>query len=296
MVATPAVTSRSHVCWLFDGHDSFRRAAVEFLAAGALRGDLLLYATREGRTDDVVEDLAEAPKVARRVTARSLVPSSTRELYAPDGTFDRDRQLARYEQLTVSAVREGFAGLSVVTEATSLVPDDPARAAAVEYELAVDALANRLPVSALCAYDAEVLGGAAAAQLCMVHPQRRAGPAADCGFSLFHDRGVLRLAGEIDAANHHLAAVAFRAAVATTTRTDVAIDLADLTFIDVPGLQELALLARRLTAGGRQLTLVQVPSAVQRACMLLGDDGLGRAVERGRRAQQTVERSPHVQG
>ncbi len=280
VVAAPPVGSRSHLCWMFDGHEAFRRASVEFLRAGVARGDRLLYVTADGSADELVRDLASLPDVADHVTARSLVPSSTRELYTPDGRFDRAGQLARYEQLTTTALGEGYAGLSVVTEATSLGPDDAARGAAIEYELAVDALAARLPVSAMCAYDAGVLGEAAA-QLSVVHPQRRtAFPAEDPGFSLFHDNGVLRLVGEIDIANRRLFALACDAAVATTTRADVVIDLADLAFIDVSGLRQLACLAHELAVAGRDLTLTRAPALAQRCIPLLGSRDLATAVER----------------
>lgn len=251
---------------------------MEFLLDGAARSDRLVYVADRPDAAALAGDLALCFDVERHVAEGSLQLVPVHDLYEPDGRFDDDRQVARYRELTARAIRDGYAGLRVAADATSLVGTPEARSTFVGYELAVNAVMDAAPFSALCGYDTAVLGEAAAMELCVVHPQRHAPPDLDPGFSLFHRSGALKLVGEVDFANSEL----FEVALSAVDRTaHIVIDLSDLDFVDVRGLHHLESLASAALAAGGSLRLTRARPIIRRCCEAARMDTLAAAVEVG---------------
>lgn len=85
-------------------------------------------------------------------------------------------------------------------------------------------------------------------------------------------RAVLTLRGEFDAATAHLLAEAFDAALAR--RGDVEMDLNDVSFIDLHGLDAIVSGKQRLEREGRRLVLTGVPRILQRLVTLTHSEQL----------------------
>ena len=261
------------MCWHFDPSDGFRDAAVRFLSEGDRHNERLMYVADGESAAALYAQLDELGEVDRRVADGSLTAVPLRELCQLGAGFDGAEQVARYRELAEAAERDGFGGLRVAADVTSIVIDENARRPFLDYELAVDALMAELSLSALCAYDASVLGPAGA-QLSVVHPQRHVPPCDDPGFSLFRDGdGIFRLAGEVDVRCRELFSVALETA-ASAAQDEVVLDLGDLGFVDVAGLTRLWRWADELSAQGRTVRLERVPGIVQRCCTHLGFESL----------------------
>lgn len=259
----PTADAGGHVCWVFRDDDSLRQAAVAFLREGLTRNERLLYVADESSGAGLEEDLAGLGDLGSLVGSGTLTLLDVRSLYEPGGTFHVDRQVRTYRELTASAVAAGGSGLRVVADATALVATPEARRRFVRYETAVDRLMAEEPMTALCAYDERALGPAVR-ELCAVHPQRHARPAADPGFCLYHDRVGLRLAGELDVANHAVLAQALECALAGL-RGDAVLDVAGVRFADARALTLLDQMGRRLRSQARSLRLIGAPPLLRRS-------------------------------
>lgn len=88
------------------------------------------------------------------------------------------------------------------------------------------------------------------------------------------DDALLAVRGEIDVSNRFQLEGPLTAAVAADV--NVAIDLAEVSFMDIGSVQLLALTERELATRGRRLVAVHPQTAVRRVFFLLGVDHLLR--------------------
>jgi ABC-type transporter Mla MlaB component len=252
-----------HVCWGFDDDVAFRRAAGAFLAEGHERGDRLLYVADAGVAE--MREHLSGLDVERLVHDGGLLLRPVGELRRPGRAFDWRRQIETYRALAHAAVEDGYRGLRLAAEATSLVTTAAARRAFVDYELAVDRLISQEPIAALCAYHETTLGPALE-ELVAVHPTRHGTASAAC--QAYYDGDVLHIAGEVDLST----ATVFEAALAVLhSDTGVSrVDLAELRFIDVASLVRFSEVADALAGSGRRLRLLNAPAFLRRCVDILG--------------------------
>lgn len=280
LLARPAGVERGdHVCWAYEDDAAFEDAAVRFLAEGLARGDRLLWVGdgAEERLRRSPGALADVDGLTARGTLRVL---SVAEGYSAAGTaaagpMTPERQLAFYDAATRRAIDDGYRGLRVVAEITTLAADEAQRAQLLRWEhLADDYVAHGPGFSALCAYRADLLPSDVVADVVSLHPLAHADGLATA-FHLWFDEGVLRLGGDVDAFS-----AGRLARLLATTHVDaqvVALDLADLAFIDLAGVRALATWSQELSDGGRRLVLRGASRLVRRMWELLGAPG-GAAV------------------
>lgn len=264
--STPTTARHDHVCRLVHGDDGFREVALGFLSTGLTHGERLLYVAERDEAA-LAADLSPLGDVDDLVASGSIVLLSAHGLYEPGGTFDGAEQVTRYRELTGQAVADGFSGLRVAADATAFAITHAARRHFVRYELAVDRLMSQAPMSALCAYDVTRIG-AAAGELCAVHPEDDAPPELSPGFRLCFGSEGLRLSGELDLRNTELLETALSSAVACSDER-VVIETSGLAFIDVRSMATLDRLRRELRTTGRDLVLTGAPPLLRRWASLL---------------------------
>lgn len=273
LLARPAGVERGdHVCWAYEDDAAFEDAAVRFLAEGLAEGDRLLWVGdgAEERLRRSPGALADVDGLTARGTLRVL---SVAEGYSAAGTaaagpMTPERQLAFYDAATRRAVDDGYRGLRVVAEITTLAADEAQRAQLLRWEhLADDYVAHGPGFSALCAYRADLLPSDVVADVVSLHPLAHAdGPAT--AFHLWFDEGVLRLGGDVDAFS-----AGRLARLLAATHVDaqvVTLDLAELAFIDLAGVRALASWADALAGTNRGLVLRGASRLVRRMWELLG--------------------------
>jgi hypothetical protein len=165
---------------VYDGEEAWRDLAAVFLHDGAPAHDGLLYV---GGKDEagLLDDLAGLPGRDRMVRTGQL---RVLPLDRPDGrrsAFEGERHLATYRSESDRALAAGYRSLRVAVDLSPLAagPADGPRLAA--FELLVDALVDRAPLSALCGYDAAVVHRTATDDAALVHPLRNDGPHGPAG-------------------------------------------------------------------------------------------------------------------
>lgn len=260
-----------HVCWSFNTDEALHDAAATFLVEGAARHERLVYVA-EGTCDRLRADLAAMPDVDRLVASGCLTLQPVGDLYEPDGSFDVARQVATYRALIENARREGFSGLRVAANATSLVAGNAARRRFLRYELVVDEVMAKEPMTALCAYDRRVVGDAIV-ELGAVHPLRHGLDGCADDFHAYSSGDALHLAGEIDVSTSEVFDIVLDVARSKVPAT-IVLDVSSLTFIDCRGLAALGRLATTMRDAGGEVEVRGASPALRRWIALLGLDDL----------------------
>lgn len=242
----------------------FYAAAVAFLDDGLRLGQQLMFVGGSA-AEAVLRDLEPT---------RSMVASGEVGIMPFDAVYPGGRRMpsgdqwAAYAQATDHALAQGFTGLRVLAEVTSLASD---HLGTCEEHAAWESYADRrmahVPLAALCCFDRSVVSDETLGQIGSAHPvsDRRLGR--NVPFHLYAEVDALKLAGEVDAT---CAATLQWLLGADDDAGDLVLDLGDLDFIDHTGITTIARHAQRLAEAGHRLTLRAEPPIFSKVSGALG--------------------------
>jgi hypothetical protein len=181
---------RDHVAWVFDGPEQFCELVRPFLAEGAARAELLML-VGEDPDPTAVGDLVEScPDGAFQV-------ASVSEVYGSTGIVDPNAQRATFSGVLSEAMAEGFSGIRVAADNSSLVLDEERLSAWMDWECVADRFMSENPVTGLCAFDRSRVDMSQLRDLAALHPLVSA-TAPTPLFRLFVDEEALWVDGLLD--------------------------------------------------------------------------------------------------
>jgi hypothetical protein len=133
-----------HVGWVFAGVPSFEGAVARFLAEGVPRRERLMF-------------VADDPTVARwprtLLDDGRLVVASVAETYGGERLVDPVAQHRTFNECLADALADGFSGLRVAADNTSLITTPEQLRAWMRWEEVADRFIAENPVVWLCAFD-----------------------------------------------------------------------------------------------------------------------------------------------
>jgi MEDS: MEthanogen/methylotroph, DcmR Sensory domain len=224
-----------HAGWVFHEPAEFRMDAALYLAGGLSAGHRVMYVP-----SDPGVGLPELPGLAAALATGQASVAAVSTMYAANEPVDPQRQVAAFAEAVHNALADGWAGLRVVADATSLVQTPQQRAAWIQYEYLIDRCIAQLPLSGLCGFNRAILTDEdALTEVVCMHPALTPGASE---FRLYGQGAdvSIGLAGEIDLSNRHLFARALRQARPAPVGDALVVDAARLSFVDYRSLAELA--------------------------------------------------------
>lgn len=148
-----------HIAWAFDGTAAFETAASSFLLAGQTRGERLIF----------ISDQPEPARWPRRLLdSGDLQLASLTEVYGPEVRAEEQRQT--FATVLDEAVRQGYSGIRVAADNSSLVISSDQVPAWMAWEIVADAFMEEAPVTGLCGFDRRRLGPPFIRFLLGLHP------------------------------------------------------------------------------------------------------------------------------
>ena len=220
-----------HLCWAFDSLDDYRALSGRFLAEGLAGGQRVIFLAASAKDSDL--DGADGFAAARAVGAAQVQDLG---VYGSGRQVDPAAQVLAYAQATERALADGYTGLRVAADATSLVGTVDARAAFARYEHLIDVYTTRHPFSAMCGYHRGTLGGDAVAELACMHSLARRSSTTLQVRASGRPGIAVALSGEIDMHGHAQLRTALSRVDLPAIDGVVTIDATDLSFIDHQGL------------------------------------------------------------
>jgi hypothetical protein len=231
-----------HAGWSFDARGQLRSAIADFMADGLALNQRVVYVGDDdaglvhlqGFDDALTRDQARLTRLDR------MYPGGT--------VIDPDEQVAIYRAATAEALADGYTGLRVAADSTSLVVTETQRRAWVRYEYLIDRFIARNPMTGLCCFNQTVLGSAPVAEIECVHPLVNR---PESGFRIYAstDPGLSGvLIGEIDPSNRALFADTLHHASLLVIDGAVVLDAGQVTYMDHRALAELGAYAAQRDA------------------------------------------------
>ncbi|GAA3438838.1 MEDS domain-containing protein [Kutzneria kofuensis] len=218
-----------HVCWSYDDDAEFRSHARDFLIEGLALGQRVCY-IGDDTADALAADLREVDGMDAALRRGAACVAAVRDTYRPDAVVEPAAQVATYASATEQALADGFSGLRVAADVTTMVRQPAQHDAFARYEHLVDRYMTVRPFAALCGYDRVELGKRAVAQLACMHPNTtedatpfRLYGSADCS---------AELAGDLDILSAELFPLALRRAEPHPSAGRVVLDASRVDFMD----------------------------------------------------------------
>jgi anti-anti-sigma regulatory factor len=258
-----------HACCRFGLARDRMRLVASVVGRVLRRGDRAVYLHDRVDGDELIDDLMDADEAVGTALERGQLVVRSPRIHAVEGTFDIDFLLGWCSDECDRSLADGYHGLTLIVELGASIADAEALE---DYEQRLDALAT--PATAiLCIYDPA--RAAASSGVASLHDVDFAPELAPVGreghLEAAHLRsGELRLAGELD----FEAAPILTEVLCGRCRGSLALDLADLHFVDVAGMRVL-----RGRPDERSIAIVAASEAVRRLSDLMAwdtDPGVAR--------------------
>jgi hypothetical protein len=133
-----------HLGWVFSGLDEYERGARSFLGDGVARRERLIFIADDPEPSRWPQQLLESGE---------LIISSTTEVYGAERLHDLAILSNVFATAADEALRDGYTGVRVAADDTSLVAGADRLEAWIEWEKVADRLIAAHPISALCSFD-----------------------------------------------------------------------------------------------------------------------------------------------
>lgn len=180
-----------HMGWVFAGSSEFAALAVPYLTEGAALGEKLVYIAEEPDPEDLSQ-------LAAVLEPGALQIASVADIYGSSGVIDPPGQLATFMAVLADAQADGYTGVRIAADNTSLVSDEKRMKQWIQWEIVADHTAAGHAFTALCAFSKDRVREAMLRQIAAVHPLSSAsGPVPH--FRIFSDGQAMRIEGRVDA-------------------------------------------------------------------------------------------------
>jgi hypothetical protein len=261
-IDAPAMAGpHDHIAWFGDDLDDLYRLGVEALGAGARRGEKLLF-------------IADAPDPARLkglAELETLLADGRLEVLATDSvypsgaSFSAGAQLKAFRTILHQALAEGYPGLRMVADNTTLASGrDWEYERWIAWEQVTDHFQATDPVTGFCYFHRPAIDPDRQVILSAVHPVRST-KTPEPPFSFTATDSARTVTGSLDS----FSAPYFRRVIAAAPRDGpLVVDLARSEFVDH---RALFILAEAATPN-RPVVLRDASSLLKNLCGLLGID------------------------
>ena len=135
-----------HVGWAFDGMPEFEAIARAFLVAGHAKGERLMFIS------DQPQPTRWPPELLHEGV---LQLASTSEVYGPEVRAEDQRKT--FAATLEEAVSQGYSGIRVAADNTSLVTHADQVPAWIAWEVVADTFMEESPVTGICGFDRQRL-------------------------------------------------------------------------------------------------------------------------------------------
>lgn len=194
--STASLRPHDHTVWFGDGADDLYAMAREAFVEGVRRNEKLLF----------VASAPDASKlhgigVERLLDDGQLEVLEITAVYGGGTDFSASAQLATFQHVLADALADGYSGIRVVADNTSLAQgDDASFQRWLAWEQLTDHFQAESMVTGICFFDSSALSAERLADVAALHPVRAEADAVQPPFSLFADRDAVLIVGSLGTA------------------------------------------------------------------------------------------------
>lgn len=160
----------THMCFIFNDDTERHQVLAKYIQSGLESDEQVAYFVDTMSPEELREHLRKFGVAVPDAENAQCLLRSAEETYCPDGTFSPDRMLDTLESAWAESCCGGFKGLRVTGEMNWALRGSPGAERLIEYESRVNQVLAKVPVTAICQYDARLFDGETLYRLLKVHP------------------------------------------------------------------------------------------------------------------------------
>ena len=160
----------THMCFIFNDETERRQFLAKYIQSGLESDEQVAYFVDTMTPEELREHLRKLGVAVPDAGDNQCLLHSAEDTYCPDGTFSPDRMLDTLEAAWAQSCCAGLKGLRVTGEMNWALRGHPGSERLIEYESRVNEVLTRVPVTAICQYDARLFDGETLYRLLKVHP------------------------------------------------------------------------------------------------------------------------------
>ena len=152
-----------HIGWVFSGAEEFAALSKPFLDEGAALGEMLMFVA-ENPEDEAFVDMAKGFDPA------GFQVASISDVYGASGVVDAQSQRATFAGAMAEALADGYSGIRVAADNSTLVGNPERIEAWIRWELVADRFIAENHVTGLCAFNRDRVNVDMLRHLSTLHP------------------------------------------------------------------------------------------------------------------------------
>lgn len=164
------IPAGSHTCFLYADEAHKKEFVIDYVTAGIQNGEKVLCITDSLSREEIIARVGEKHGIPGEVLNKSLIVTTTKNMYYPQGYFSPEEMLARWRRLTEEAVAEGFTMLRATGETNWLAKGLPGTEKFLDYAMMLNKFFQNHPATAICQFDTKCLHGAVLMEIIKIHP------------------------------------------------------------------------------------------------------------------------------
>ena len=169
--ATELLKRHRHMCAFFNSAEEEYRVTLPFMREGLMRGERILNILRDRDRPEHGRRLRQGGiDVEASLLSGQLQVDRARDVYLPDGRFDKEGMLAFVQRTLDESAASGFGATRVVAHCECVLHDRRSAADFLEYETRLNYLLPQYPDQAICVFDSQQVGAEVALDIFRTHP------------------------------------------------------------------------------------------------------------------------------
>jgi hypothetical protein len=160
-----------HICQIFNEDEERHTALVNYIISGLEAGENTACFS-EKETENSLSGFFEKHGISFKEVEDSgeFSLSKAGDIYFAGGKFEPEKMLNLLQEFYELSLKQNRSGARVIGEMTAEIENIPGGSRLLEYESKVSLLLKKIPVNAVCQYDARSFDGSTILDILKVHP------------------------------------------------------------------------------------------------------------------------------
>jgi HD-GYP domain-containing protein (c-di-GMP phosphodiesterase class II) len=165
---TGLIKPGDHLVILYNSGEEIIDYIINFIRSSLLRNEHCLYIKGDTKDEEIIKKIE---LINRSINSGHFSVLDSNEAYSIDGVFNPDKMIEKIKNLTEEVLDEGYEGLAITGEISSVLDYENGQDLIIEYEWKLNEfIFNSLPVKALCRYNLGKFSDEMIINIIQLHP------------------------------------------------------------------------------------------------------------------------------
>ncbi len=165
---TDLIIAGDHLVILYDDKEEITSYVANYLKSSLLRNERCIYIKGDAEDDKIIKSVRQ---VSKTIDSGDFLVLDPNDIYSKDDDFNPDKMIDILYELVKNTIADGYEGLSVSGELSSILKHSISQKLIIEYEWKFNEFVSKnLPITALCRYNLNNFSDEVLVNVMQLHP------------------------------------------------------------------------------------------------------------------------------